>query len=95
MRGFLERGLGLMFRPRMPEDWGQALLFPNNRELHGFNMRFDLDVLFLDAKGQALSKEFLKRGKLVRGPKEAKHCIEAPAGTLDLWPGRWRWLEVE
>ena len=92
MRGFVERGLGLIFRPGMPEAWGQALLFPRTRELHGIGMRFELDVLFLDEEGQILIHKNLRPGRMVRGPKSCRHCLEAPAGTLKAWQGSCQWL---
>ncbi len=87
-RGFLERGVGLMFRKSVPEKYGDGLLFLHCRSLHTFNMRFPLDMVFLDGEGEILN---IRRGvrpwKVVAGPKSAAHVFEVPAGVLsDLSP---------
>jgi len=83
MRGFLERGLGLMGRRRVPPAWGQALLFPKTRSLHTVGMRFALDIAFLDGGGQVLKRlAFVPPNRAVVGPPGTRHALEAPAGTL-------------
>jgi uncharacterized membrane protein (UPF0127 family) len=85
MRGFLERGFGLMGRKRMPPSWGQALLFPDTRSLHTFGMRFALDIAFLDRGGQVLKiLANVPPGRAVVGPQGSRHALEAPAGTLGM-----------
>jgi uncharacterized membrane protein (UPF0127 family) len=46
------RLLGLALRRNPPEGW--ALLFPRCRSVHTFGMRFEIDVVFLDASGRVL-----------------------------------------
>ncbi len=83
MRGFRERGFGLMGRKGMPPAWGQALLFPETRSLHTIGMRFALDIAFLDRGGQVLKLlADVPPGRAAVGPREARHALEAPAGTL-------------
>ncbi len=85
MRGFRERGFGLMGRKRVPEAWGQALLFPDTRSLHTVGMLFKLDIAFLDRGGQVLKMlKDVPPGRAVVGPQGTRHALEAPAGTLDM-----------
>ena len=46
------RLLGLAWRRHPPQGWG--LLFPRCRSVHTFGMRFEIDVVFLDASGRVL-----------------------------------------
>lgn len=82
-RGIGERGIGLMFRRKIPEKCGAGYLFPRCRELHTFWMRFPLDMLWLDAEGVPVQRrENVPPGRIVRGPPEARHVLEVAAGTL-------------
>ena len=51
-RGLRGRLLGLALLPR--ERAGAGLLIPRCRSVHTFGMRFDIDVTFLDPKGEPL-----------------------------------------
>jgi uncharacterized protein len=46
------RLFGLALRHHPPEGW--ALLFPRCRSVHTFGMRFEIDVVFIDASGRVL-----------------------------------------
>ncbi|MCC5849978.1 MAG: DUF192 domain-containing protein [Verrucomicrobia bacterium] len=82
-RGFLQRGVGLMFRKSVPEQYGDGLLFLKCRSLHTFNMRFALDMVFLNGAGEILKvRRGVRPWKIVYGPKSAAHVFEVPAGAL-------------
>jgi uncharacterized protein len=50
------RFLGLAFM-RKPPPAGHALLIPQCRSVHTFGMRFEIDVTFLDERGQTIRVE--------------------------------------
>ena len=82
-RDWKTRTLGLMFKDRIPEAYGQGLLFPRCSTLHTFHMRFDLDVAFLDRNGQPLEiRRSVPAWRLVKGPRGTRHCLEVRAGGL-------------
>ncbi|MCC5843864.1 MAG: DUF192 domain-containing protein [Verrucomicrobia bacterium] len=82
-KGLFERGIGLMFRRNVPAACGAGFLFPRCRDLHSFGMRFPLDVVWLDDKGAILQiRRSIPPGKVIRGPKTARHVFEVKAGTL-------------
>ncbi|HYY06536.1 MAG TPA: DUF192 domain-containing protein [Candidatus Limnocylindria bacterium] len=51
-RSLRDRLLGLAFVDALPIDHG--LLLPGCRSIHTFGMRFAIDVIFLDARGDPL-----------------------------------------
>lgn len=76
------RGLGLMFRRRLPEGHGMWIKPCNS--IHMFFMRFPIDALFLDRRHR-VSKLYRRLGAwrvvwLVWG---AESVVELPAGSLD------------
>lgn len=95
-RSFWRRGLGLMGRRTVPREWGAGLFFANCRSLHGAFMRFELEVWFLDGKGQPLTgPRVLKPWRVLRGPRQAAHCLEILPGRLQPGArGEWVWAEV-
>jgi uncharacterized protein len=61
---YVSRLLGLAWLAR--EDAGPGLLIPRCRSVHTFGMRFRLDIVFLDADGQAISRHRAVRpGRIV------------------------------
>jgi uncharacterized membrane protein (UPF0127 family) len=82
-RGLFERGIGLMFRRDVPAACGAGFLFPHCRDLHSFGMRFPLDVVWINDDGAILDiRRGIPPGKVIRGPKTARHVFEVKAGTL-------------
>lgn len=96
-RGVWERGIGLMFRKRVPERCGTGYVFLNCRELHTFGMRFRLDMVWLDAEWNIVQvRRGVPPGRVARGPREARHVFEAAAGSLpELGDSPIRWEAVE
>lgn len=85
-RGFLQRGFGLMGRRKVPASWGQGLFFPHCRSLHTLFMRFDLQMVFLDAEGVVVDvREAVRPWRSVTGPRAAKHVLEC-VGQAALLP---------
>jgi uncharacterized protein len=72
------RLLGLALLDR--EVAGPGLLIPRCRGVHTFGMRFELDLVFLDARGRVVDlRRDIGRGRLVSCP-EAESVLELPAG---------------
>lgn len=93
---FVLRSLGLMGRRGVPEAYGTGLFFPNCGTLHGFFMRFELEVWFLDAEGQPLEapKPLMPWGVAI-GPQGACHCMEISPGSLSFpSTGGWEWKKI-
>ena len=81
-RSFLGRGLGLMFRRRLPAAHGIWIMPCSG--IHTFFMRFPIDVLFLD-RSQRIVRVYpgLGRWRLVPLVWRAHSVVELPAGTVD------------
>ena len=70
------RLLGLAMLER--DEAGPGLLIPECRSVHGFGMRFALDVWFLGPCGEPLEVRRLGRRRVVRH-REARAVLEIPA----------------
>lgn len=70
------RFLGLAYLDR--EQAGPGLVIPGCRSVHGFGMRFPLDVCFLGALGEVLEVRRLERRRVVFN-RSARDVLEAPA----------------
>jgi uncharacterized protein len=82
-RTFVGRGIGLMFRRRLPD--GHGMLIDPCNGIHMLFMRFPIDALFLDRHDQV--KRLYRRVPpwygvvwIVWG---AEKVVELPAGSLD------------
>ncbi|UCF79942.1 MAG: DUF192 domain-containing protein [Acidobacteriota bacterium] len=87
-----ERALGLMFRENLSEEEGMLFVFPEDG-LHAFwmkNMRFSIDILWLDARGVVVHAEESVPPCPDAGagpcpsyapPREARYVLEIPAGA--------------
>lgn len=78
----LARLLGLAYLDR--ERAGPGLLLERCSAVHTFGMRFELDLLFLDADGGLLRIERAVRPRRFRSERRATAVLELPAGR---WPG--------
>ncbi len=79
---FLRRLKGYMFKdaPKRSE----ILIIEPCNQIHTFNMRFDLDVLFLDDEYRVVKKYLgIKPGKVLKSVKSAKLVVEAKAGLFN------------
>lgn len=86
--GFWCHFRGLQLVPRLPSDEG--LLFVTNREgkahttIHMFFMRFSIGVVWLDAKGKVVDKQFAKPWRPAYAPQAAaQYFLEANPDILD------------
>jgi uncharacterized membrane protein (UPF0127 family) len=79
---FLARGRGLMMAPPLPE--GGGLVIDPCNSIHMFFMRYPLDVLFVDKKGEVVFLyEAIKPWRVGRIVKGAKFAVELPVGTIE------------
>lgn len=75
------RMLGLARLDDMPAD--EALLIPRCGSVHTFGMRFPIDVIFLDRRGELLSVRREVRPRRFVGARRAKSVVETRAGLAD------------
>jgi uncharacterized protein len=71
------RGLGLMFRPSLPEGGGMWIRPCNG--IHMMGMRFAVDAVFLDRRLRVVER--LKPWRMVPWVPLAHSVVELPAGT--------------
>ena len=77
----LERAVGLLGRSRL--DTGEALWITPCHGVHTWFMRFDIDVLAMDANGVVVDVVPAMKPWRMRLPKPgATSVLELPAGTL-------------
>jgi uncharacterized protein len=78
--GMISRFMGLMFRSNLPDGHGLALRPCNS--IHMFFMRIPLDAVFVDGEGRVVRiYADLKPWRMTLPVRNAKACIELPAGT--------------
>ena len=76
-----QRLRGFLLRPE-PRS-GEGILFTPCDAIHTLGMRFDLDVIFLDPRGDIVGvKEKLPPGKIPGRVAGARYVLELPAGTI-------------
>ena len=82
-RNVFSRGLGLMFRSRLPENGG--LLIHGCNGIHMMFMRFSIDAVFVDKKGVVvkLYRRLPPWIGLVPLVWRADRVAELPAGAID------------
>jgi uncharacterized protein len=72
---------GLMFRKK--PDAGFAMVIPFCNWIHTFFMRFDIDVIYLDADYRVVdSISGLRPWRMTRPRMKAQHVVEFPGETL-------------
>ena len=79
---FRERLIGLAFR-RSPPPW--ALLFPRCRSVHTIGMRFALDLVWLDRRGEVVRVDRGVPPRRVRSCLRARSVVEVGAGRADAY----------
>ena len=80
-RSFWKRGIGLMFRSKLPD--GTGLVIDPCASIHTMWMRFPIDVLYVDKDGTInRADEAMKPWRF--GPLfvHGKYVIELPPGTI-------------
>lgn len=78
--GFFTRFRGLMFRKSIPDGWG-LMIVPCN-QIHMFNMRFPLDIVYIAKDGRVVFiDENVPQRKVCKAVKEAHCVLEINAGT--------------
>lgn len=72
---FFTRFRGLMFRREISDDY--ALYITPCNQIHMLNMRFAIDVIYLDTSGKVVkTDENVQPGKICKTVKKAKSVIE-------------------
>ncbi|MCA0386758.1 MAG: DUF192 domain-containing protein [Firmicutes bacterium] len=78
---FAKRFFGYMFKKK-PE-CREAILFRSCNSIHTFNMRFSIDVLFLDASNRVVKKMTdVPSGKVIPPVKGATQVVEGVSGLF-------------
>ncbi len=82
-KNFVARGMGLMFRSRLPENGG--LLIHGCNGIHMMFMRFPIDAVFVDKKGKVvkLYRRLPPWIGIVPFVWRADKVAELPAGAID------------
>ena len=75
--------LGTAAEPGPP--FGRALLLTPGNSVHGWGMRYDLDVAQLDAEFVVVRAVRLRRGGLVGPRRGVRHVLEAQRGAFEAW----------
>lgn len=78
---FIKRLMGYMFQKRPSHT--EVMIFDNCNSVHTFNMKFDLDILFLDTQNRVIKRAVsVPRGRFIAPVKEASRVVEAPDGLF-------------
>jgi uncharacterized protein len=78
---FFKRLKGLMFTKELPEQ--SALHIMPCNEIHTFNMKYSIDVLYLDGNNNIIDvNENMAPGKIGRRVKNAISVVELPSGKV-------------
>lgn len=78
---FLRRLKGLMFTKKLPDE--NALHIAPCNEIHTFNMKYSIDVLYLDKNNNILAlDEDMQPGKIGRKVKNAVSVVELKSGKI-------------
>jgi uncharacterized membrane protein (UPF0127 family) len=85
---FFCRLRGLMFRKRIPNDWGLLLVQGSesivNSAIHMFAVPFDLGVIWLNTGGEVVDLAEVKRWIGIKSPKKpAKYILEVTPSRLN------------
>jgi hypothetical protein len=79
---FFKRLKGYMFQKRPMNS--EIMIFDNCNSVHTFNMKFKIDILFLDAQNRVVKKSSsVPHGRFLSPVKEASRVVEAPDGLFD------------
>lgn len=79
---FLERGRGLLFRPPLTKNAGDALLIPKCNSIHTFWMAYSIDVIFLSSEKKVMAIHYNLGARRVINQKKAAYALEVAAGNL-------------
>lgn len=80
---FFKRFRGYMFQKR--PKYIEVLIFDNCNSVHTFNMKFNLDILFLDAHNRVVKKVTgVPHGRFIAPVREASRVVEAPEGLFNM-----------
>lgn len=79
--GFRERARGLLFRPPLRPEQGEALLIPRCNSIHTFGMSYPISVLFLNRHRRIVRIYSEIKPMRIAGKLGADCAIECTVGT--------------
>lgn len=79
--GFAKRFWGLMGKKKLEK--GEGLLLLKCPRVHGFFMRFPIDVIYLSVDFTVLGMETLRPWSIGKRLKNTAHVLELKAGTAN------------
>lgn len=78
---FYKKLKGYMFQKK--PDHSEIMIFNHCDSIHTFNMKFNIDVLFLDEENRVIRKFLsLPKGRFLPPIKGASRVVEAPEGLF-------------
>jgi uncharacterized membrane protein (UPF0127 family) len=82
---FFTRLIGLMFKSSLAEDEGLLIKFRyfGSEPIHGFFMRFPIDLIFLDADGVVVETALLKPWRVFKPKKKSAYVLEVREGFIE------------
>lgn len=79
---FFKRFKGYMFQKSPSKR--EVMIFNHCNSIHTFNMKFKLDLLFLDENNKVVKRELsVPRGRFLPPVKGASKVVEAPEGLFE------------
>jgi uncharacterized membrane protein (UPF0127 family) len=76
-----KRAWGLLGRKNIPSDF--VLVLPKTKQVHGFFMKFDLDIVFVDKNYKVIKVEHLKRWRVSSFVLKAFLVLEMQVGSAE------------
>ncbi|MFQ5800991.1 MAG: DUF192 domain-containing protein, partial [Candidatus Hydrothermarchaeales archaeon] len=83
--GFFSRLFGLMFKKELPTDEGLLIEYSpyfGSKAVHGFFMRFPLDLIFLSKDKKVVDTAHLKPWSIYNPKKECRWVLEVEEGFV-------------
>ncbi len=84
---FFSRFKGLMFQSSLPENEGLLIEYSTHlpsKTVHGFFMRFPIDLIFIDEKKRVAEIGSLQPWKVYNPEKDCKWVLEVNKGFADI-----------
>jgi uncharacterized membrane protein (UPF0127 family) len=82
---FISRLMGLMFKKRLPDDEGLLIEYSSHfgsKSIHGFFMRFSLDLIFINGSKQVVELASLKPWRFFSPKVDCKWVLEVNKGFI-------------
>jgi uncharacterized membrane protein (UPF0127 family) len=82
---FFSRFMGLMFKKRLPDDEGLLIEYSpyfGSKSIHGFFMRFPIDLIFINRSKQVVELTNLKPWRIYSPKEDCKWVLEVNEGFI-------------